>query len=316
MRQPRLQAPPVRTDLDQPERLHLLDRLGVGQPGEHPHADRLGEGQHLHDRALGVREPPDPRRDELGQPRRQLRTARPAPPTAGRGQPARLHLPLDQVTQIQRVTPGDPPQVMRGRAAHRATERGPEQTSGLRLGQRGQIQPLQVLVLPQPGDRLGRRFPAADRENDARITAQNQMLHQRRGQVVEQVRIVHHHDEKPFRLHPREQGRPGTVQQRRRVLARTERTQTGRESRERQRPRRGRAHHPTDRRAPPLRPLCDNPGQQRLPHPRRPGEHQPATPTRADPRADRPTPAPRPGPPTATPRPRRHPPRRSVTPTS
>ncbi|MBD2896564.1 hypothetical protein amrb99_55140 [Actinomadura sp. RB99] len=190
MRQPRLLAAAVRADLDQAARLRVLDRRRVGQPRQQRHAERLPERQRVQDVALRRGEPPHPGPDQVRQAGRQRGPGPPPPHPVHLAQPAGVQLTVDQVPQVERVPLGDRPQPRRVPAVHGTAEDRLQQPRRPRRGERPQLQPGQVPVLPQRGDHVRSRLPGAQREHAPRRAPLHQLLDDERRQVVQQMGVV------------------------------------------------------------------------------------------------------------------------------
>jgi hypothetical protein len=132
--------------------------------------------------------------EQRRQPRRHRGSSAQLPHPVDVGERARLHGPFDEVTQEQRVAARGLPHDVGGQPLQGATEHGLHQGNALGLRQRRQIQALEVAVLPQRGHGVGHRLAAAHGGHDAPDLLDGDVVQQRRGELVEQMRVVDTHD--------------------------------------------------------------------------------------------------------------------------
>ena len=194
----------VRQPGDQPVGAHQAPVLGLlevrrrGQRGQRRHRHRLGQRDQVHDVLHPRREAADLALEEVGQLRGDRRLAGPPPDPGRRGEPARRHLPGQQVPQEQRAALGQGPQPVRGGRLDRTAEHPGDQAGGLGDVQRGQVQAREVVVLPQRRHRVGRRLPGPERDHDRCQPPYDHAVQHDRGVLVEQVRVVDGQHQRPL----------------------------------------------------------------------------------------------------------------------
>jgi hypothetical protein len=250
MSKPALQPSPVGGHGNQTASLDLFHRRGAGEPGHQRYAQGFAEGENLDNLALVVRQSPNASLDQLDQPLGEPRLPRPPPHPGDVGQPTVLELAVYQLSQIQRIAPGDGPEGLHCGAVHRAGERSVQQLPSLVPRQRLHLQPAQMPVLPQRGHRIGRRLTRAHGQHNCRRPAHRQLVQQHGADVVQQMRVIDGHDHARATCAGHEHF-GGSRHEPRRIGV--DRTQQPGKSAQRQRPPRGRGDGPSRHRTTPLR---------------------------------------------------------------
>jgi hypothetical protein len=213
--------------------------------------------------------------DELGQPRCQHRRPVPAPHAFHPAQRLRLFAGGDQLPQHERVAPAGLPHPLGEYPIGRPAQVFGQHLLDIGAQQLLEIDPFGQPVAPQRGDGLGGRLAGAHRYQDERGRVLHELVQQRRGQVIQQVRVIHAQHQPPAACRGRQRV-GGPAQQ---VDTAAGRGQLGgkqrRQRAERDQPRRLGRHHPPCH--PPVWVGCPQRliGQPGLAHPGRPGQNDP-----------------------------------------
>ena len=91
---------------------------------------------------------------------------------------------------VERVAARCRPHQISGEALQPTAERFLHQAQALLLAEWRQPQPFEVAVLPQRRDRVGHGFAVPDRRHDPHRPFQCQLMHERRREVIQQVRVI------------------------------------------------------------------------------------------------------------------------------
>lgn len=126
-----------------------------------------------------------PRLDQLDERRGQLRVPVPQPHPGASGDPAGVHLVVQQVPQIERIALGVLPKPLRAERIHRPGQHMLHQVRDFRQRKWLQFKAFQMLVFPDRGDRVRRRLARADRQDDGGQPSRDELVHGERRQVVE-----------------------------------------------------------------------------------------------------------------------------------
>jgi hypothetical protein len=106
------------------------------------------------------------------------------------GHPATIDARVEQLTQVQRVAVGQPAQPRVRRPEDLAGQGMPDKLVDHVAGQHRHHDGPGQLVLPQHADRVRDPVAVADREHHLDTPLGDQMVHERRRRLVEQVRVV------------------------------------------------------------------------------------------------------------------------------
>jgi hypothetical protein len=186
----------VRKPGDQPVGTHQAPVLGLlevrrrSQRGKRRDRHRLGQRHQVHDVLHPRREAADLVLQEAGQLRGDRRLAGPPPDPGRRREPARRHLPGQQVSQEQGAALGQAPQPVGGGRLDRTAEHPGDQAGGVDEVQRGQVQAREIAVLPQRRHRVGDRLPGPEGDQGRCQPPYHYAVQHDRGVLVEQVRVV------------------------------------------------------------------------------------------------------------------------------
>lgn len=185
-----LDPAPVYRDGDQRPPLRLLDGGETGEAGQQLRSEGLAEGEEFEHAAHRIGEQPDPGVDQLAELRRHRRLAAPLPHSGDGSQCCGAVSTVDELAQEQRIALAGLPDPPRAVGLELPAECCLDELAGLGLGQRLQLEPVEVAVLPQRGDGVRRPLPGPQRQHEWRHPAYGQLVHHGRGQVVEQVGVV------------------------------------------------------------------------------------------------------------------------------
>jgi hypothetical protein len=177
-------------DVDQP---HLLGRLEVAalrQIAKHVDVQRLALREQVDHEGRSGGEAAELAADHVGDALGDGHIAIPHPHPGHLADAARRHLVLEQLQQIQRVPAGELPEPPRRAAVHRPLQGLLDQGAG-RLGrQRLEVEPREQPVLPQRGHRVRLLRAGAHRHHQPHTGRLRELVHDVRGQAVEQVGVV------------------------------------------------------------------------------------------------------------------------------
>jgi len=175
----------------QPLGLQRLDGPHRRQARKQVDAQRIPVGQQLQHVQLVLVQALQARPDQVHEARCHGPRPLPPPHAVDVGQHTLITPGDDQLAQQQRVAARRPPQPRRGRRVDLPPERRDQHVLDLQRRQRQQVEPLDGPLLPQGGDRVGRRLPAPEREQHERRAALDNLVQQRRRDVIEQLGVVH-----------------------------------------------------------------------------------------------------------------------------
>ena len=258
--------------------LASLQRLERGQLGglEQPDVQRSADRDQLEHATSARAGVLDAQVHELRQPRPGRDVAAPPPDSAVRGEQAAIDAVAHQLAQEQGVASCQFPKCGDAAAVDRAAQRGVEEGLDLAARELAQLQQHAQLVLPQRPQGIGSRLVAPHAHHRERLAGGHELVHQRRGRVVEQLTVVDAQQE-PARSGALGQRVARTGQQ---LDALRQAAVRGRKQRregpQRDRPRRPRRAYPVHRTALRARELRGLAGEPRLADPGRPGDHDAA----------------------------------------
>ena len=177
---------------DPQETLHLggVDGILADELTEQIEIQGLAQRQQPqrgHRLAAGVLEAPLQQR---GQPGGDARIAAQLPETVDLSELAAFERSLHHVPQEQRIAGRGVPYDVSRQTFQGSTEHPRDEVDALRLGERRELEQLDVTVFPQRGDGIGDSFTAAHSGDDARAVLQCDLVQQRCRQLIEQVRVV------------------------------------------------------------------------------------------------------------------------------
>ena len=190
MAEPGVDLGAVVADPDQAAHLGRIDGVLTGQFAQRVDIERFAQRQQLQgvdDLGAGLLETGF---QQLGQTGRHHRGSAQLPDVVHLGQRSGIHRPLDQMPQKQRIAARGFPHHVSAQTLQRPTEHRFDQRNALVLRERLELDALQEGVLPQRGDGVGNRFPAADRGQNASRPVHPDLVQQGRRQLVQQLRIV------------------------------------------------------------------------------------------------------------------------------
>ena len=201
---------------DQAAHLCLVDGIVTGQFAERINVQWLAQRQQFQCVDHVVSRLVEPGFQERRQPRRNGGWSAQLPDVVDFGQGASVDRSFHQVAQEQRIAAGGLPHQVGRQALERSADDRFDQGNALLLVERLQLKPLQVTVFPKRGDRIGNRFTAADRREDAPCVVDGDLMHQCRGQLIQQVCVIDPYD----RVLLRDKGFPRRGQERRGIARR------------------------------------------------------------------------------------------------
>lgn len=167
-----------------------VDPGDAGDTGDDVRLYRLGQRGEPEDGQVGIVHPEETVADQIPYAARRARLAGPPPRARHRAQPAGLATGQDQLAEQQRVAAAPAAQPFRGeqldRPAHGALENGPHR---IQL-ERCQVDHLAIAVATEPFDGVADLLSRAHGQHHGQAAADDQLVHERGGAVVEQVRVV------------------------------------------------------------------------------------------------------------------------------
>ncbi len=180
----------VGDDPNQAATLGALDGVGADEFGHDRQRRRLGHGQQLQRALLVVGQPVEPAAEQWSQFRGDTCLASQLPDVVDPPQGSRFQRAFDEVPDEQRIAARGLPHQVGRQLFEVAAERRLDEFERLFLGERGDIKPGQIAVLPQRGNRVGDRLTAAGCRDNAHGPLDGELMKQGRGQVVDKVDVV------------------------------------------------------------------------------------------------------------------------------
>ena len=170
MRHPDLLAPRFDLDLDEAASFERIDGRGPHQRHEVVERDGLADGDELHHLAFVVGEGTEPEADDLTESGRRGQGPGQAPqPAADVAERARVARTDDELAQEQRVAAARAPEGVGAHPVDGSSHRARDQL-GRGVGVEGRdLDPLEELVLPQGGDRVGGVRTGPDRHDEEHL---------------------------------------------------------------------------------------------------------------------------------------------------
>ncbi|CNG95277.1 Uncharacterised protein [Mycobacterium tuberculosis] len=270
VRQPGRQSAAGALDADQ---AHPLGRRQIGaahQVAQHIHVQRLTLRQGVDHRRQPRAQPAHLAPHRVGQARRHRDVTVPHPHPGQIAHSPGGYLVGQQLPQEQGVAAGQLPESGSAARVHRAAQRALDDLAGCRGRQRFEVEAGQQPVLVQQGHRVGFLAAGAHGDHEARPARLRQLMHDERGQSVQQMRVVDpdHHPAATLLCDKGTDHPPHVGQRIRHRLA-----QLADERAQRQRARRFGAHNPFGALTRGLGAPQRLAGQPGLAHTGRPGDH-------------------------------------------
>jgi hypothetical protein len=274
MREAKLEPASVAFRRDQRTTHERLRPSGLVAVEERPR-ERLANSNQLEHPALGRIELTDPCRDQLQQPSPGPEWTPPPPQPRLVDEQAALEALEDEFAHHERYPPAHLPEPVLRLTVDIATDHPLDQLAGLLERERLQLQVLAAVVLPDRDHRVRHRLAAPDRRDHRRLACGGDLLHEHCRSRIEQVRVVDEQDD-PTTVLASADGPTRTSEQLRgrRVHIAVHGEETGKRA-ERNRAPGLRRRHPHRRAAAVCRGFEHLRRQPRLPHARRPRDHDP-----------------------------------------
>jgi hypothetical protein len=208
----------VAADGDHPGHLEALHCVALDQLLEHPEPDRLPDGNELERRSLVFVEGTEALGHQLGQTGRSGRERIDTPQTVATLEQIEAGRLAHELPEVQRVAGAPLPQPRRGERLHRAVEGRLEQVAHRLVVEGGHLDAIDQAILPQGGDRVGRRLLRTQRPQQDDVPLCDELVEDDRRCLVEPLGVVDNHHRGPP---GRQAGEPGPgLHERGRAVAR------------------------------------------------------------------------------------------------
>ena len=198
MREAGVHPPAVRANFEKPEPFRLLDRLRRDHLLEHRQAQRLGDGQQLDDGDGLGRQPAQTSTDQLHEAVRCGDGTAQRPHAVVIGERSGLEPAIDQLSEIEGVSPAHLEEAPHGCACCRSAQHGDHERLEVRLGQRSKVEAVGKAVFPQRRDRLRRRPRRAHARHEAARPRMDELVDEGGGTVVEEMGVIDYEQQPPL----------------------------------------------------------------------------------------------------------------------
>ena len=196
MGKPDLRTHTVGAHLEQSAEFQPIESGRAREALEHGQADRFTLGHELQCMALVILEGPDALFDELAEPCRHGEPPAGAPKTALESDRAVFLCRQEQLSDGQRVSPGEAAHGRRELGIHGATEDRRDECVDVPLAKRGEVDAIGVPVLPELDDRFGGDLTGPHGRDHKGVASHRQLEDERRRHLIEQMSVIDHDHER------------------------------------------------------------------------------------------------------------------------